>query len=48
MNSNEWNMVSVATTGRVYILSVSQASNVDLWSGATHSSTDLLSSYWRI
>lgn len=29
-------MVSVATTARIYILSVSQASNVDLWHGATH------------
>lgn len=48
VNSNEGKMVSVATTARIYILSVSQASNVDLWRGATHGSADLLSSYRQI
>lgn len=42
------NMVSVVMTARIYILSVSQASNVDLWRCATHGSTDILSSYRQI
>lgn len=43
-----WKMVSVAMTVRIYILCVSQASNVDLWRGATYWSKDILSSYWQI
>lgn len=41
-------MVSVATTARIYILCVRQASNVDLWHCATCCSADLLSSYRQI
>lgn len=48
MNSNEERMVSVAKSAWIYILSISQPANGDLWHSVTDDSTDLLSSYRQV